>query len=74
MFYCFNQPHTPSFLVGLVKTKSDFLVRSVEAGLGRLMLLIAIISVDGYPFLAFTDLICHLKEIGIGVFWLNCTI
>ena len=74
MFYCFNQPHTPSFFIWLVKTKSDFIVRSVEAGLGRLMLLVAIISVDGYPFLAFTDLTCHLKEIGIGVFWLNCAI
>ena len=26
---------TPSFPIGLVKTKSDFTVRSVETGLGR---------------------------------------
>ena len=30
-----NQLCTPSFPIGLVKTKSDFIVRSVETGLGR---------------------------------------
>ena len=35
IFYYINQPHTPSFSIGLVKTKSDFIVRSVETGLGR---------------------------------------
>ena len=25
------------------------------------------ISVDAYPFLAFSDLTCHLKDTGIGV-------
>ena len=30
-----DQLHTPSFPIGLVKTKSDFVVRSVETGLGR---------------------------------------
>ena len=29
------------------------------------------ISVDTYPFLAFSDLTCHLKDTGIGVF---CTV
>ena len=27
--------HTPSFPIGLVKTESGFIVRSVETGLGR---------------------------------------
>ena len=34
MFYI-NQSGTPSFPIGLVKTKSDFMVRSAETGLGR---------------------------------------
>ena len=29
------------------------------------------ISVDAYPFLAFPNLICHLKDLGRGVFWLH---
>ena len=30
-----DQPHTPSFYIGLVKTESDFFVRSVATGLER---------------------------------------
>ena len=45
MFYI-NQLHTQSFPIGLVKTKSGFIVRSVETSLGRLMLVLAVISVD----------------------------
>ena len=30
MFYYIDQPRNPSFLIGLVKTKSDFIVRSFE--------------------------------------------
>ena len=37
------------------------------------MLVVAVISVDAYPFLAFSDLTCHLEDMGIGVFWLHCT-
>ena len=33
---------------------------------------VAVISVDTYPFLAFSDLTCHLEDTGIGVFWLHC--
>ena len=29
-----NQPHTPSFSIGLVVNKSDFIARSVETGFG----------------------------------------
>ena len=36
------------------------------------MLVVAVISVDAYPFLDFSDLTCHLEYIGIGVFWLHC--
>ena len=32
--------------------------------------MVAVISVDAYPFLAFSDLTCHLEDTGIGVFWL----
>ena len=71
MFYI-NQLPTPFFLTGLVKTESGFIIRSVETGLGRGMLVVAVISVDAYPFLAFSDLTCHLEDTGIGVFWLHC--
>ena len=71
MFYI-DQLRTPSFPIGLVKTESDFIVRSVETGLGRRTLVVAVISVDAYPFSAFLDLTCHLEDTGIGVFWLHC--
>ena len=33
------------------------------------------VIVDTYPFLAFSsDLTCHLKYTGIGVFWLHCAV
>ena len=70
MFYI-DQLRTPSFPIGLIKTESGFIVRSVETGLGRWKLVVAVISVDAYHFLAFSDLICHLT--GIGVFWLHRT-
>ena len=53
--FCIDQLCVPSFHIGLVKTESGFIVRSVEAGLGKLMLVVAVISVDAYPFLAFSD-------------------
>ena len=43
----------PSFLIGLVKTESGFIVTSVETGLGKGAVVVAVISVDAYPFLAF---------------------
>ena len=43
----------PSFPIGLVKTESYFIVRSVETSLGRWMLVVAVICVDAYPFLAY---------------------
>ena len=67
MFYIV-QLRTPSFPIGMVKTKSGFIVRSVETGLGRWTL---VINVDAYPFLAFPDLTYHLKDTIIGVFWLH---
>ena len=68
MFCYINKSWSHSFLIGLVKTESDFTVRSVETGLGRLMMVVAMISVDSYPFLAFSDLTCYLKDTGIDVF------
>ena len=33
--------------------------------------MVAVISVDAYAFLAFSDLTCHLEDTGIGVSWLH---
>ena len=70
MFYI-DQLRTPSFPIGLVKTESGFIVRSVKTGLGKWTLVVAVISVDAYTFLAFSDLTCHFEDTGIGVFWLH---
>ena len=71
MFYI-DQLRTPSFPIGLVKTEYGFIVRSVETGSGRPTLVVAGINIDAYPFLAFSDLTCHLEDTGVGVFWLHC--
>ena len=34
--------------------------------------MVAGISVDAYPFLAFSDLTCHREDTRLGVFWLHC--
>ena len=39
--------------------------------LDQLRLVVAVINVDTYPFLASSDLKCHLEDMGIGVFWLQ---
>ena len=44
---------TQSFPIGLLKTESGFIFRSVETGLGRWTLVVAVISVDAYPFFGF---------------------
>ena len=61
MFYI-DQLRTPSFPIGLVKTESGFIARLVET------LVVDVISVDAYPFLAFSNLTCHLDDTRIGVF------
>ena len=71
MFYYIDQLSTLSFPIGLVKTKSGFTVGSVENSLEKWTLVIAVISVDAYPFLAFSDLTCHLEDTRIGFFWLH---
>ena len=71
MFYI-DHLCSPSFSFGLVNTEYGFIVRSVGTGLGRRMLVVAVISVDDYPFLPFSDLTCHLEDTGIGVFWMHC--
>ena len=72
MFYYIDQPRTPSFPVGSIKTESDFIVRSVETGVRRWTLVVAVISVDAYPFLAFSDLTYHVEDTEFGFFWLHC--
>ena len=34
-------------------------------------MVVAVIGVDAYPCLAFSDLTCQLEDTGIGVFWLR---
>ena len=34
--------------------------------------MVAVISIDVYAFLAFSDLTCHFEDTGIGVFLLHC--
>ena len=63
-----SQPNT----IGLVKTESGFIVGSIETGLGGWALVVAVISLDAYPFSAFSCLTCHLDDTGIDVFWLHC--
>ena len=47
-----HQPAShPIYSYWLVKTESGFIVRSVETGLGRQTLVVAVISVHAYPFL-----------------------
>ena len=53
MFYYIDQPRTPPCPTGLVKTGSDFIVRSVETDLERRALVLAVVSVDTYPFFSF---------------------
>ena len=36
------------------------------------VMMVTVISVDAYSFLAFSDLTSHLEDTGIGVFWLQC--
>ena len=50
MFFYIDQPRTLSFPIGLVKTESHLIFRSVKTGLGVWTLLVAVISVDNYPF------------------------
>ena len=37
---------------------------NLETGLGRWTVVVAVISVGAYPFLAFSDLTCHLEDTG----------
>ena len=55
MFYIhqFLHPIFSYLPIRLVKTESGFIVRSVQTGLGRWTLVVAVISVDAYPFLGF---------------------
>ena len=69
MFYI-NQLCNPPFPTGLAKTESGY-VWSVETDLRRWTLVVAVISVGAYPFLASSDLNCHLEDTGIDVLWLH---
>ena len=49
MFYI-DQLRTLYFPSGLAETESDFIVRSIETGLGRWTLVVDVISADAYHF------------------------
>ena len=34
--------------------------------------MVVVVSVDAYPFLAFSDLTCGVEDTGKDVFWLHC--
>ena len=34
--------------------------------------MVAVVSVDAYPFVPLSDLTFHLEDTEIGVFWLHC--
>ena len=53
MFYYIDQPGSPSFPIGLVNNVSNFIVRSVEIGLGRWTFKVAVISDDAPSFVGF---------------------
>ena len=50
MLYYNDQRCTSSFTIGFLKTKSNFIVRSVETGLGRWTMGVAVNSVDACLF------------------------
>ena len=50
VFFYTNQSCTPFFAIWSLKTESDFIIRSVETGLGRWWLVVGVISVESYPF------------------------
>ena len=52
MFYI-GKPRTLSFPIRLVKTEFCFIVRWVETGLGRWMLVVVLIHVGAFPFSGF---------------------
>ena len=52
MFYI-GRLRIPSFPIGLLKTESGFIVRSVKTRLGRWTLVVVVMSVDAYPFFGF---------------------
>ena len=74
MFYYIDQPHTPYFSIGLVKTESDSIIKSVDTDLGRWTLVVPVISVNVYPFLAFFDIPCCLEDTRMDVFQLDSAI
>ena len=61
MFYI-DQLCTLSFPTGLVKTESGV---TVSFRLKEMTLVVPVISVDAYPFLAFSNLTCHLEDTGM---------
>ena len=65
MIHYSDQPRTPSFPIGLVKTEYKSLDQM------RLTLVVPDINVDVYPFLAFLDLTCHHEDTRIVDLWLH---
>ena len=37
-------------------------------------MVVAMISIDAYPFLVSSDLTCHYEDTEIGAFWFQCRV
>ena len=58
-----HQPAShPSFPIRLVEAESGFIVRLVETDVGGQALVVAVISANVSPFLAFSDQTRHLED------------
>ena len=58
------------FLLGWLKLNLNLLLDHLRLALGEKRWWY-LIKVYAYPFLAFSDLTCHLADTVIGVFWLH---
>ena len=64
MFY--NTDHF--FLLGWLKLNLILLLDQLRLVQGNQLLIVAVISVDAYPFLRFSDLTCNVEDTGVAVF------
>ena len=60
MFYI-DMLRTPSFPIGMVQLNLALSLDQLKSGLGRWTLVVAVISVVAYPFLAISNLPVTLK-------------
>ena len=66
-----NHINLAPYLFHLSWLKLNLSHGSVETDLRGWTLVIAVINVDVYSFLTYTDMICHLEDAGTGIFSLR---